>query len=626
MKKHSLKLFLCACFSAFVDQTAIAQNRLETNELAELTLYENKSNWAIIKKAKPITIITKEDIKNTAAQSLNDLLANVLGIQVTQRAPFGGQADITMDGGSFEQVMILWNGMKLMDPQTAHHQMNIPIPISMINRIEIINGPTANLYGLNALSGAINIITDTSMEKTSEILLKMGTSAITKDEKDGKGWYTGKSIEWNANFQTGKTNHSTAIKYLSTNGQRRNTEIEQWMALVQGNLPLSQRTKIDWHWAWITNDFGANGFYAPPYDENAQEKVNTMMANIMTETNWNEKWKLTTKWNARWNKDDYRLYEYDLSKSRSLHQNQTYTFDANLSYNSNWGKWALRNEWRTEKVSSNNLGVHDRQWIDMTLNYAHHWKNKIFWHWGTDIQYNNQYGWKVFPGIDITWRANNHSKWYTSWGTGVRIPSFTDLYLNQKPGNIGNPDLQPERAQQWELKWEYQKKYHTIYARTFWRSTDDLIDWIKWENASPFQTQNKGNNTVRGLSLQYQIKFPLAHDHHFWLIKWGYQWMDLKEKTAFEGAYSKYRLNHNQHQWINNIQYVNNNWVISLEQNYFKKVNHTLKGILNAKVVWKQKKINYVLEMHNLNNEKEHDSNRLSIPSRWMNVGLSYQW
>src|SRR5690554_7573193 len=107
--------------------------------------------------------------------SLNEILNSINGVDVRQRGPFGTQADVSIDGGSFEQTMILWNGVKMGDAQTAHHSMNLPIPLEAIERIEVLKGPAARIYGINALTGAVNIVTKTSMsdfrseEHTSEL-------------------------------------------------------------------------------------------------------------------------------------------------------------------------------------------------------------------------------------------------------------------------------------------------------------------------------------------------------------------------------------------------------------------------------------------------------------------------
>ena len=89
---------------------------------------------------------------------LQDLLKFASAVDVRQRGNNGVQADISIRGSSFDQVLILLNGIQLNDPQTGHHNLNLPVSYD-IDRIEILEGPSARLYGPNAFAGAINIIT-----------------------------------------------------------------------------------------------------------------------------------------------------------------------------------------------------------------------------------------------------------------------------------------------------------------------------------------------------------------------------------------------------------------------------------------------------------------------------------
>ena len=110
------------------------------------------------------TIITAKDIKHLPVQNVNELLAYVSGVDIRQRGPMGTQADIGIRGSTFDQVLVMVDGVRMSDPQTGHHQMNLPVPLQMIERIEIIRGTAARRYGLNALGGVVNVIT----KKTSD--------------------------------------------------------------------------------------------------------------------------------------------------------------------------------------------------------------------------------------------------------------------------------------------------------------------------------------------------------------------------------------------------------------------------------------------------------------------------
>ena len=103
-------------------------------------------------------------ISKIAAGNVADLLQQYTGIDVRRRGTDGMQSDLYIRGGSFDQTLVLIDGIKTENPQTGHHTMNIMIPVENIERIEIVKGPAARVFGQNAFTGAINIVTKKNVE------------------------------------------------------------------------------------------------------------------------------------------------------------------------------------------------------------------------------------------------------------------------------------------------------------------------------------------------------------------------------------------------------------------------------------------------------------------------------
>ena len=149
-------LFFISCFPSLL----IAQDLTsDTTKINEVIIQENRFQIPFNQHSRNIQVLTKKDLKALPSTSINEVLRYVAGLDIRQRGPFGTQADIGIDGGSFDQTLLLINGVKLSDPQTGHHMLNIPIPMESIERIEILRGPASRMYGINALTGAINIVT-----------------------------------------------------------------------------------------------------------------------------------------------------------------------------------------------------------------------------------------------------------------------------------------------------------------------------------------------------------------------------------------------------------------------------------------------------------------------------------
>ena len=120
------------------------QDTIVADELEEIVVTASKTNLPLNMAAKMVTVITSSDIERQPIQSIEDLLTHYSGIDIQQRGPHGVQSDISIRGGSFDQTAILLNGINITNPQTGHYSFDIPINISDIERIEIVQGPSSS--------------------------------------------------------------------------------------------------------------------------------------------------------------------------------------------------------------------------------------------------------------------------------------------------------------------------------------------------------------------------------------------------------------------------------------------------------------------------------------------------
>ena len=152
MKKIFSLLFLLASFNLF------AQSKEQSIHLKEIEVNAEKANLHP-GLSRVVTVIDQQEIQKMPVKSIDELLDNVAGIDVRQRGVNGVQADISIRGGSFDQILILLNGINITDSQTGHYNLDIPLELSDVSRIEILQGSAARVLGPNAFSGVINIVT-----------------------------------------------------------------------------------------------------------------------------------------------------------------------------------------------------------------------------------------------------------------------------------------------------------------------------------------------------------------------------------------------------------------------------------------------------------------------------------
>ena len=178
----------CLCIA----QHAMAQVVIPTDTAKEVVITENRLEIPFRKLSQNIDVISTADIKTRPARSVPEILSYTGGMDVRQRGPGGVQADLSIRGGGFEQSLVLLNGIKLSDPQTGHHLMAVPVPTSAIERIDILKGPGARIFGQNAFSGAVNIVTMLPEKKSLETMpaamcwrLTTATSRVMWSRKTG---------------------------------------------------------------------------------------------------------------------------------------------------------------------------------------------------------------------------------------------------------------------------------------------------------------------------------------------------------------------------------------------------------------------------------------------------------
>ncbi|WP_454891448.1 TonB-dependent receptor, partial [Alloprevotella tannerae] len=138
-----------ATFDAAVCDSLIAGDA----SLKEALVSASRAPMAAQVAARQVISLTKEDLQSAGVTTVNDVLKLAVGIDVRQRGGFGLQTDISIDGGTFDQITLLVNGISINNPQTGHNGADFPLNLADIERIEILEGAASRLFGSQAFSG-----------------------------------------------------------------------------------------------------------------------------------------------------------------------------------------------------------------------------------------------------------------------------------------------------------------------------------------------------------------------------------------------------------------------------------------------------------------------------------------
>src|SRR3984893_4923889 len=160
--------------------TALAQQPEPKHETIVVTgVYEPVSVDEVDRSVRVLPVKQEQLLSNTWV----DFLRLDPSLDLQERAPNGVQADLSIRGGSFGQTLVLVNGQRMNDAPSGHHNMEIPMPLEAVSRIEVLRGSGSTLYGADAVGGVVNIITK-APERT-EFHLRTGFGNFGMNQERG---------------------------------------------------------------------------------------------------------------------------------------------------------------------------------------------------------------------------------------------------------------------------------------------------------------------------------------------------------------------------------------------------------------------------------------------------------
>ena len=614
-------------------------------DLDEIEVSAQRSPALYSQVARIVSVIERKEIEASPAQSVQDLLEYVAGVDIRQRGAEGVQADISIRGGTFDQTLILLNGINITDPQTGHHNLNIPVSISQIEQIEILEGPAARVYGPNAFSGVINIVTNQADSKFVKLQLSGGSF----------GYFDG---DFSGSFKTGKLQHSLSLNKKQSDGYIQNTDFDINNLYYSNQLDVS-KGKMSFQLGLSEKGFGANSFYTPKYP-NQFEEIKTLISSVKWESN--SKFHLTPAVYWRRNQDRFELFRDDPPSWYNTHNyHLTNTFGGNLNswVQSKFGKSAFGIEYRTENILSNVLG----EQLDSPVNvpgedatftksktrntvsgflehvyYSNEWTLSA----GVLSNYISQSGTGInfFPGIDASYKISTSFNVFSSFNTSLRMPTFTDLYY-QGPTNIGNPELKPEKTTSFEGGFKLNSNLIQGHWIGFYRKGINTIDWVKKYESEKWQPQNLTRLSSYGTEIQLHLSLKKYFGRNLpnnVNLNYFYNALDKEEGQNF---ISNYVLDNLRHKLVGSInQTVFRNFNIDLkavfqdrEGTYTKfhngnrenEVEYNPFWIFDGKVNYNWKNLQIYISVNNILNSNYIDIGNVGQPGRWAKFGISYQ-
>ena len=592
--------------------------------------------------ARMVTVLDKKEIAQAPVQSINDLLKYALGVDVRQRGAIGAQTDVSVRGGTMDQIILLLNGINICDPQTGHNAMDLPVDLGDIVRIEVIEGPAGRIYGSSSLVGAINIVTSSRGESQFHA-------------EGGSYGYAKAGIRYAFAPKLSPLSSSLSGSYTRSDGYSRskagklNTDYSGAKGFYQGQYD-DENLRLKWHLGISDKGWGSSTFYASPkwQADEQYEHTTKLYSAIQGETKRGLlHFAPSIYWNQ--NRDRYEGYR-DQPQKMKYNYNRTNVYGVSLNTYFDWkaGRTAFGAEWRNEDLVSGNLGeplskTHHISGTDRDYTLGVN-RTNISGHLEHNILLKNltisaglvavKNTWnsptvKVYPGVDVSYRPTPNWTLHAAYNTSLRMPSFTEMYYKLQ-GYKADSHLKPEEMTAIEVGGSYTKGILSVSATAWYHHGRNMIDWIMDTSLGDEAVWQSVNHTKTN-SIGYEIGTKWSMFNVPCSISYSYINQD-KESEA--NIVSQYVLEYLRHKLIANAQIpiidkltlgVNLRWQDRVGQytDFDGKVNdYEPYALVDTRITWQEAKYKLYLEANNLLDTSYHDYGLVEQPGRWIIAGI----
>ncbi len=467
----------------------------EAPTLDTVTVIGTRGGLPFERAARTVTILGPEQIAAAGAATIAELLETVTSVDIRQRGPDGAQADISIRGGTFEQALVLVDGVPVSDPQTGHHLMDLPITIDDVERIEVLGGQASRAYGPNAVGGVINIVTRVPEGN------QVRASVSGGQDRSLAGRVS-------AGMSAGPVSQRISASRALTDGYRHNSDHDIQNVFYRAVAVFGQ-ARVDAAVGYVDKEFGANGYYSDFFPEQ-REHTNTVHGTISARVPVGT-WQLVPRAYYRRHYDDFVLD----SRDPSFYRNETvsHVLGGGLEASRSWkpGVLTVAGEAVWEQLDSDDLGGHDRFRATLHLEHVFSLWGRLTLTPGAALSYVSGAGWGIWPGIDVGLRTFDWLRLTAGVDYSYRVPTFTELYYDS-PANRGSEDLDPEACLSTELGLQFSPGPVRGHVSAFRRDGGGVIDWVRAAGQRQWVAGGVDEVDVSGGETAWQVtlKGPLA--------------------------------------------------------------------------------------------------------------------
>ena len=591
---------------AEVDVSGIQSSPI-SNALSQTPLFDRKAHAA------------------SPAQTLEAALRMTPSVDLRQRGGKGTQADISIRGGSFDQTMVLLNGIDFTDARTGHQSHSLPIDLDCISSVELIDG----LPGVGAYAGAVHI-------RTAPLL----PTYIRLDAQGGQhGYaYTNLSGAWSSD----RFSVFAAGSYRRSDGYRYNTDFDTYNAFLRLSGDARRWGFFEFQTGYQNRQFGSNGFYAA-YNPDQWEKTSTALASLRWTKRFDEHFAMGASLGYRKNFD-----RYDWTRGEAMNYHNTDNLTAKLWCDYAWrrGVTSVGGDYAFNHIYSTNLGeelnhphgkylrAKSRNTGNIWLRHAREWSHfDLKASVGVALTpYDHEMSWSVAGGYRSPWGLRIEAGVWRS----MRLPTFTDLYYTS-PAQINNLDLVPEMATNCRLNLNYRSGNWSVNLNSYYRRGRHIIDWVwredlgnKWHSEQTNSLKTYGVELSGGYTSQQGFLRRLFGSYGYTTTD---QDTDLVTQNAMDFLRHKAVVNL-EVALLRNVTFALTGTLAKRNGNYtaYPVVGDASQTVLrefetyftlDGRLQWQKKSVRIYVDCTNITDRHYFDLGGIPLPGTWLSAGMT---
>ncbi len=608
----------------------------EEVKLDEVLVTGSRAPLTALQSAKIVSVISRDDIQRAEAASVNDLLKLATGVDVRQRGGFGVQTDISINGGTFDQITILLNGVNISSPQTGHNAADFPVSLSDIERIEVLEGASARVFGSSAFNGAINIVTRSDRDSNLRLSAEGGSF----------GTFGGDA---SLNISSANLSQKLSTGYTQSDGGTENSDFKRRRVYYMGNY-ASRFVDMQWQGGLSSQDYGASTFYSAKFN-NQWEATRRIIASALADIKPLGDERLVVSPQLYWHRD---IDHYQLTRGKEGAKNgENYhrmdVYGASVNAHATWllGKTALGFDLRKEHILSTAYGtlLSENEWTGI------HGSDRSYDHRGdrtntsiflehnvilggftlsAGVLANRNTGldndFRFYPGVDLSFRPNDMWKFYASWNKALRVPTYTDLYTSNSVQQ-GDPNLRPEKNSTFKAGTRFRTRGFEALLSGFYAKGTDIIDWVyTTAERGKYHAMNIGKLDNMGYSIDATLFVQeLLPGSFITRVKAGYARIQQDHSTSQQVYGSLYALEYLRHKATLQVDHriwrqLSASWAVRWQE---RMNNYSPYTKVDCKLQWTAPTYSLYLKADNLTCHRYYDLGAVKQPGLWLMAGGS---